>query len=222
MSKICVVASHPDDETLGCGGTLLRHKDNRDELFWIIVTSMDVKNGWKKEQVEKRRKEIDCVNREYGFKKTFNLNLPTTRLDVIPMTDIIKLMGRIMQDVGPHTVYLPNFSDIHTDHKITFQAGYSCCKSFRYPTVSRVLMYETLSETEFALPIEGQVFAPNTFVDITKYFQKKTEIMKIYKSEVMESPYPRSIDTIKALAALRGSRIGKKYAEAFNLIYEQR
>ena len=82
-------------------------------------------------------------------------------------------------------------------------------------------MYETLSETEFAPPFADGAFAPNTFVDITKYFKDKIGIMKIYTSEVMAAPYPRSIETIEALAALRGSRIGKKYAEAFTLIYEQ-
>src|SRR3989338_7003361 len=150
MNKICVIAPHPDDETLGCGGTLLKHKENGDQIFWMIVTAMDAKSGWKKAQIQERRKEIDRVSRKYGFTETFQLNFPTAKLETLALAGIIQSIGGIIREIGPDTVYLPNFSDIHTDHKITFQAGYSCCKNFRYPSVKRILMYETLSETEFA------------------------------------------------------------------------
>jgi LmbE family N-acetylglucosaminyl deacetylase len=83
------------------------------------------------------------------------------------------------------------------------------------------LIYECLSETEFTPALPENVFIPNVFIDISNYFEKKLEIIKIYESEIMEEPYPRSISSIEALARYRGSRIGVKYAEAFQLIYER-
>ena len=115
-----------------------------------------------------------------------------------------------------------NRSDVHSDHRIAFQAIYSCTKSFRKPFIERILMYETLSETEFVPALSENVFIPNVFVDISNYMDKKLEIMQIYKSEIMEGNLPRSLNAIKMLAAFRGSRIGTDYAEAFMLLFEKK
>ena len=122
--------------------------------------------------------------------------------------------------IKPDIVYLPNRGDVHTDHHIVFQAAYSCTKSFRYPFIKRVLMYETLSETEFAPALPENAFLPNSFVDISNYIDKKLKIMQAYSSELMESPNPRSLELIRLFAKFRGSRIGAEYAEAFMLLYD--
>jgi N-acetylglucosamine malate deacetylase 1 len=220
MKKVIVVAVHPDDETLGCGGTLLRHKAEGNEIYWLIVTNILAKEGWAKDFVDKRQEEIDKVSGRYGFKRTFKLDFPTTRLDEIPISELINAISRVFNDVKPNIVYLPNRSDVHSDHQITFQAAYSCTKNFRYPFIERILMMETISETEFAPPLGEMTFTPNTYVNIENYFDKKIEIFKCYESEIMASPYPRSIETIESLARYRGSAISKKYTEAFVLLKE--
>ena len=112
--------------------------------------------------------------------------------------------------------------DVHSDHRVSFSALYSCLKSFRHPFVKQIYSFEALSETEFAVATSDNAFVPNVFVDITPYIDKKLEIMSMYEVELMEEPWPRSLSTIKALARVRGSRAGVMYAEAFQLLYEKR
>ena len=219
--KILGIAPHPDDETLGCGGTLLKHKNNGDVIYWMIVTNMQPGDGWSESKVQKRKKEIDQVSAMYGFEKTFNLGFPTRRLDSIPYNELIAKISDIIKELEPSIVYLPNRSDIHTDHKKTFNAVMSSCKDFRASFIKRILMYECLSETEFAPAHTECVFIANVFIDVSEYFQRKLEILKAYASEVMASPFPRSIETVTSLARYRGSRIGKDYAEAFYLLFEK-
>ena len=218
--KILVISPHPDDETLGCGGTILKHKDIGDKIYWLIVTNIDVKDEWNKDTVKERQKEIKRVAEMYSFEKIFKLDYPAAKLDVIPIQKIIESISKVIFEIKPEIIYLPNRSDVHTDHQITFKTAYSCTKNFRYPFIRKILMYETLSETEFAPALPENTFIPNVFVDITKYFGKKLEIFKIYKSEVMKEPLPRSLGSIKALARFRGSQIGVEYAEAFMLVGE--
>lgn len=218
--KILAISPHPDDETLGCGGTILKHTDIGDKIYWLIITNIDVKNGWDENAVKKRQKEIETVAGMYGFEKTFKLDYPAAKLDTIPVQEIIKSISEVILEIEPEIIYLPNRSDVHTDHQITFKTAYSCTKNFRYPFIRKILMYETSSETEFAPALPENAFIPNIFVDITNYFEKKLEIFKIYKLEVMKEPLPRSLKVIEAFDKYRGSRIGKKYAEAFVLLKE--
>lgn len=113
------------------------------------------------------------------------------------------------------------YQDVHSDHRIAFEAVYSCTKSFRKPYIEQIYMMETLSETEFAPAIPVLSFVPNVYVDITDFFEKKIEIMKLYDTEIMQAPYPRSLTTIESLARYRGSRAGVEFAEAFMLLYEK-
>jgi len=220
--RILIVSAHPDDEVIGCGGTILKHKEAGDEIFWLIVTNIKEEYGWEKEFVEKRQTEIKLVSELFGFKEYIKLDFATTLLDTIPMGDIVKAIAIVMKKVQPIEIYVVNRSDVHTDHKIVFQAVYSCTKNFRFPFIKKVLMYECISETEYAPALPENIFIPNTFIDITNFFKKKLEITKLYKSELMADVEPRSINGIEALARYRGSRIGVKYAEAFQLIFEHR
>jgi len=219
--NVLVVATHPDDETLGCGGVLLKHKNHGDKIYWLIMTNIHVENGWADEVVSQSQNEIAQVSKIYGFEKVVQLDFSTTMLDTVPYRDIVGKVSDIIQDIKPSVVYLPNQSDIHTDHKVTFNAAISCCKSFRSPFIKRVLMYECLSETEFAPALPGNAFLPNVFVDVSAHWQKKLGIFKIYGSEQMPSPLPRSLDAIEALSRFRGSSIGVEFAEAFMLLKEK-
>lgn len=216
--SILVVAVHPDDETLGCGGTLLRLKEQGADLHWMIVTSMNASEGYSPEVMAKRDKEIEEVSGMYGFKSVHSLGFPTTRLDEIPMSRLVSAMSKVFKEVQPNQVFLPFQHDVHSDHKTTFQAAFSCTKVFRYPSVRKVMMMETLSETDFANSSEG--FIPNQFVDITRQYERKMKILNIYESEMKAHPFPRSEVALESLAHLRGAAAFCKYAEAFMLIKE--
>jgi len=217
------ISPHVDDETLGCGGTILKHKKNGDEIYWLIITAPSVNQplGFSKEMVRQREGEIEKVAQLYGFLKTIQLNFPAISLDTINFNELITKIDDAIETIHPQEIYLINRSDIHSDHRITFQAVYACTKNFRKSYIRRILMYETLSETEMSPALIENVFMPNVFTDITDFMEKKLEIMSVYENDVMTDNLPRSLSAIRALAGYRGSRIGVKYAEAFMLIFEK-
>lgn len=215
-NKILVVAVHPDDETLGCGGTLLKHKANGDKIHWLICTTLNKNHDY----YQNRKKEINKVSKIFNFDSVYNLQFETTKMDQYNMNEIIEKISKVINKVKPNIIYLPFMQDVHTDHKKIFEASYSCTKSFRYPFIKKIYMMETLSETDFAPSIRKDSFTPNTFVDISKYINKKIQIMKVYKSEFNKHPFPRSEKSIKALATFRGSTSGFKFAESFILLKE--
>jgi LmbE family N-acetylglucosaminyl deacetylase len=218
--KTIVIAPHPDDEVLGVGGTLLRRKAEGVAVAWLIVTSISVQSGWTPEKVIQRANEIDRVKELFGFDAVFSLNFPATQLDRIPMSDLVAGISDVFKSFEPEEVFLPHPSDAHTDHQIVFDAAASCTKWFRYPSVKRVLAYETLSESDFGLGT-SQSFRPNVFVDIEPFLNKKLRAMDIYASELGSFPFPRSHEAIQALATLRGAGSGFKAAEAFELLRER-
>ena len=221
MNKVLVIAPHPDDETLGCGGTLLKQGQWKMKFTGSILTNITEKDGWNLDQVNCRQEEIDQVAEAYGFNSLHKMDFSSTKLDSLPISALVGSISDVVKKIGPNTIYVNNHRDIHTDHQIAFGAVMSSVKSFNQPYIKRVLMYETISETEFAAPQESSAFYPNVFVDISDYFKIKSRIFQIYKSEVMNAPFPRSLEVIEALAKYRGSRIGVKYAEAFSLLYEK-
>lgn len=218
--KILVVAPHPDDEVLGVGGTLFRRKAEGAKIAWLIVTAISVETGWSAKKVEQRAEEIRRITEVFGFDSVFSLNFPTTQLDRVPMNDLVAKISDVFKSFEPEVVFVPHPSDIHTDHRIVFDAVAGCTKWFRYPSVKRVLAYETLSETDFGLGT-NQGFRPNVFVDIEASLSDKLRAMSIYESELGVFPFPRSHEAIQALATVRGVASGFKAAEAFELLRER-
>jgi LmbE family N-acetylglucosaminyl deacetylase len=213
------VAPHPDDESIGVGGTLLRRKNEGSTLAWLIVTSINVESGWELEKVNSRKQEIESITSFYGFDRVYQLHYPSKELDQVPRKILIESIAKVFKEFQPTEIFVPHPSDVHSDHRVTFDSVISCTKWFRNSTINRVLAYETLSETEFgATP--GLNFNPNIFVNIESTFEQKLKAISIYCSEIHDFPFPRSIDTISALAAIRGSTSGFRAAEAFELIKE--
>jgi len=217
---VLVVATHPDDETLGCGGTLLKHKANGDEIHWLIATGIKKSKGCSVSAIEKRNKEIKKVEDLYGFASVNKLNLSTTKVDTYSMGELVSKISHVINTVKPNIIYLPFKGDVHSDHKYIFDAAYSCTKIFRYPFIKKIFMMETLSETEFSLSTKEDSFVPNIFVDISEFMDKKIEIMKTYENEMGVHPFPRSERNIRALATFRGATSGCNYAESFMLLKE--
>jgi N-acetylglucosamine malate deacetylase 1 len=220
MSNILAVAPHPDDETLGCGGAILKHKSKGDKIHWLIVTAMTEDIGYTPEKIMHRSIEIQKVSKAYGFSSVHQCGFPATLLDAIPLAEIVPKIGAVIKKVKPNIIYLPFFGDVHSDHRIVFDAVASCLKWFRYPSVKRVLVYEALSETDAALNPDTNVFHPNVFIDISAFLKKKMEVMRIYDGQLGSFPFPRSKEAICALAYVRGAASGFKAAEAFMLLKE--
>lgn len=216
--KILVVAPHPDDETFGCGGTLLKHAAQGDSLYWLIVTNVFEEHGFSKERVTTRQAEIEEVSQLLGITQTIKLDYPTMKLNNISFLELVSKLSGVVNDIAPDVIYLPHRSDIHSDHRVCFEAAYACTKSFRFKSIKKILMYECLSETEFSPALQDTTFIPNYFSDISEYMNRKIEIVKIYGSEIGEHPFPRSLKNLNALAIFRGASCGYQYAEAFMLL----
>jgi LmbE family N-acetylglucosaminyl deacetylase len=217
--RTIVIAPHPDDEVLGVGGTLMRRKAEGEKMAWLIVTGITSEAGWSDNKIKQRADEIKRVSVLFGFDSVFELNFPTTQLDQVSMSDLVASISNVFKTFEPEEVFVPHPSDVHTDHRIVFDAVASCTKWFRYPSVKRVLAYETLSETDFGLGT-NQAFRPNVFVNIEPYLAEKLQAMDIYVSELGVFPFPRSHEAIRALATLRGAASGFRAAEAFELLRE--
>jgi len=217
--KILFIAVHPDDETLGCGGTILKHSINHD-VFWLIITAPYESVGYSSEYVLKRKQQIDLVSKQYKFQDVFKLDYPTTKLHIVDFSELIYKLSNIVRKIKPETIYMVNRSDIHTDHQIAAKAILSSTKNFNASFIKKILMYECLSETEMAPQFSENIFLPNSYSDISEFIDKKIEIMNIYDNEIQKYPFPRCEESIRALNRFRGSTIGTEYAEAFMLVRE--
>ena len=140
MNNIVVIAPHPDDETLGCGGTLLKEKKNGSKIHWIIATSIFEKYGWNKTEVLKRSKEIENVAKRYRFDSVHHLDLPTTLLDSVSIVEIIAKISNIYKKIKPTIIFTPYNKDIHTDHQVIAKASIACSKWFRFPSIKKNTM----------------------------------------------------------------------------------
>lgn len=218
MKNVIIISAHPDDETIGAGGTLLKHKKNGDNIYWLNVTSIFESQGFSQEKIKQRSEEIKKVSDLYGFKEVFLLDYPTMTLTSESILTLVPKISSIFNSVQPEIIYTLNRSDAHSDHRVLSQAVMASTKSFRHPYIKKVLMYECISETEFAPAFPENTFIPNYFVDVTDFLNEKIEIMKIYQSEIGQPPFPRSIENLTALATFRGSSSGCMFAEAFQVV----
>lgn len=217
------ISAHPDDETLGCGGTLLKHRAAGNRLHWVIVTSAH-RPQWPVAVLRRKAAEVDRVAKAYGVRRPVQLGFPSTQLDVMPAASLIAALRQAIGAVRPQVVYVVHHGDVHGDHRAVYEAATAVLKSFRMAAlgVKRLLSYETLSSTDAAPPDAGRAFAPNVFTDVTPYMERKLKVIALYRSEAQRDPLPRAASAIRALARVRGAAIGVRYAEAFTLIREVR
>jgi N-acetylglucosamine malate deacetylase 1 len=221
FSERLVISVHPDDETLGCGGTILRHCAAGDNIHWLVVTQ-PVDGAVEQSFFASCAKQVEDVAAAYGVSSVTKLGFPTARLDTVSQADLIARIGDVISERRPETVYLVHAGDVHTDHHAVFLASMSVLKSFHMRSlgVRRVLSYETLSSTEAAPAQNTRAFLPTVYNDITPYVDRKIEIMGLYHTESQADPLPRGPSAIRALARFRGATVGLEYAEAFMLIRE--
>jgi LmbE family N-acetylglucosaminyl deacetylase len=219
--RLLVVCAHPDDETLGCGGTMLKHVSAGDEVTWAIATQAH-EPQWTSETIARKAEEVERVAAAYGVAGHLRLGFPSSRLDVTPRADLIGALAEVVERARPETVYVVHSGDVHGDHADVFEATLAVLKAFRMGSlgVRRVLAFETLSSTDAAPPTAERAFAPTVYADVTDWIDRKLEIMALYETESQPDPLPRGPEAIRALARFRGATVGVPYAEAFRLVRE--
>ncbi|MCL6272032.1 PIG-L family deacetylase [Sansalvadorimonas sp. 2012CJ34-2] len=217
--KVLVVAPHPDDETLGCGGTILKHLELGDDVTWLVFSRMSPDN-YSAQSINKRNIELEKVKEIYSGIKLIKLDFNTTELDRYTDGEVVGAFSKVLNKERSEHIYLPYYNDVHTDHHKVFTACSTAIKNFRYGFVKKIFMYETLSETNFLNKPQIGSFYPNSYSNITAYLDLKIRVMKVYESEIQDHPFPRSEEAIKALALLRGSECGVEYAESFMILKE--
>jgi LmbE family N-acetylglucosaminyl deacetylase len=219
--RVMVIAAHPDDETLGAGGTIARHVDRGDEVAVCVVS----------EGVTSRHDHIDlqkeCASKAcavLGVQDLRFLDLPDQRLDEFALLDMIRPIEAYLRELGPEVVYTHFAQDVNQDHRAVFAAVLVATRPVNGCMVRRLLCYETPSSTEWAAPFPGSVFAPNVYIDITGTLSRKLDAMAAYAethvSEVRPYPHPRSSTALEVYAQRRGIEAGVGAAEAFMLVRE--
>ncbi len=219
MTRILVIAAHPDDEVLGCGGVIARHVAQGDQVSVAVVTRGDPAL-FAAEFVNQVRHECREALAVLGIADLHFLDFPAPKLDMVPGHELADALRRLIHTLSAEVVYLPHRGDIHADHQAVFQATLVAARPIQNCPVRRLLCYETLSETEWAAPFGDDAFIPTVFVDITATLSRKLEAMRCYTTQLTEFPHPRSLAGIETLARFRGVTVGVPAAEAFMLIRE--
>jgi LmbE family N-acetylglucosaminyl deacetylase len=219
--KILIIAAHPDDEVLGCGGTAARLVKQGNEAYTLIlgegITSRDNSRQREKREQEivQLKKQVHEANSVIGIKEVFTHDFPDNRFDSIQLLDIVKVIETIKNKVKPDIVFTHFEQDLNIDHRVTFQAVLTAVRPIAGETVKEIYSFEVLSSTEWNFPLR---FSPDVFFDISETIDIKLAAMERYQSELKEYPHPRSIKGIRLNAEQWGMKTGLKYAEAFKLI----
>jgi LmbE family N-acetylglucosaminyl deacetylase len=215
--NILILAPHPDDEILGCGGTIKKLANECNKVYVLVVTRGSSK-FYSDDKIENVRNEALQAHKLLGVTQTFFLDFPAPELDTVPLADISREISKILTEYKINVLYLPHRGDIHNDHRVVFNAGLVAARPVGEYSVKEIYAYETLSETEWAAPFGDDAFIPTCFVNVEKSLNTKMEAMKCFKSQLKAFPNPRSLETIEALAKFRGATVGFKAAEAFMVI----
>jgi LmbE family N-acetylglucosaminyl deacetylase len=217
VSQILVIATHPDDEVLGCGGVMARHADAGDDVHVLVVTR-GIPELFPPEVIEGTRFELARAHAVLGVRTVRFLDFPAPGLDAVPLYEVADAIERAVRDLRPSIVYCPHQGDLHGDHKAAFWATLVAVRPVTDHRVSRTLCYETLSETEWAAPLPGDAFVPTVFTDITTTLGRKLRACRCYLSQMKPFPRPRSVRAVAALARFRGATVGVSAAEGFTVI----
>ena len=214
-NKILIVAAHPDDEILGCGGTIAKLK-TYNEINVIFMTNGVSARGNNKLEVKKRRNSTFKLFKYLNLPKPTFYNFPDNEMDKIPLLKVVKKIEKKIKIFQPSVVFTHYSDCLNIDHRITFEAVVTACRPINNLSVKKILSFEIQSSTDWAL-FKGKNFQPNYFIDISNYLKSKINLINFYKQELKNYPHSRSIKSLKSLASIRGVSCGVKYAEGFFL-----
>ena len=217
--NILVVAPHPDDEVLGCGGTIAKYADNGDDVYVAIVTKGE-EPLFKVEQVVDVRNECLKADRVLGVKETIFMDFPASMIENVPRYKFNEAFIQLIQRIRPDIVYIPHRGDMQLDHKMVVDAAMVALRPKYKHVVKRIYAYETLSETGWDIPNVTNEFIPNVYNNISKFMDKKIEAMQMFKTQLSAYPAARSLRAVEALAMYRGATVNMNAAEAFYIVRE--
>ncbi|MBV5340360.1 MAG: PIG-L family deacetylase [Deltaproteobacteria bacterium] len=213
MNKsVLIIAAHPDDEILGCGGTAALHARDGDDVHSIIVCEGEslrygnVPVG----QLE----QANAAARHLNVKKVHWLGFRDQHLDTHTLIDIVTPLEHVVDEIQPSIVYCQFGGDINRDHQILFQAALVALRPTR-AFLRSIYAFDTASSTEWGYP---RSFIPDTWIDISETLDQKLEALSCYTSELREYPHPRSTDGLRGRAAGWGTQCCMKSAEVFMTI----
>lgn len=215
--NILVVAPHPDDEVLGCGGIIAKYSQLGCKVYVLVATKGSPKL-YSSDKIDNIRREAQTAHGILGVTETVFLDFPAPELDQISLAEISREFSEVIKRFNITDLYIPHRGDIHGDHRVVFNASLVAARPVGDYSVKSIFAYETLSETEWAPPFSDDAFIPSKFVDVSAFFNRKLEAMGCFKSQLKQFPNPRSIETLTALSQFRGSTVGFAHAEAFMVI----
>lgn len=216
-NNILVVAAHPDDEILGCGGSLLKLK-NKYNIYGIFMTNgVGARDNSNQKKIIERKKNCEKLFKYFKFKKPVFLDYPDNKLDTIPLLELIKSLEKRINIINPSIIFTHSSRCLNIDHRKTFDAVITACRPIKKSNLKKILSFEVPSSSEWIFK-KDKSFQPNYFIDITKQINDKIKCLKFYKKELRKYPHSRSIKAIKSLSEYRGTFIGVKNAEAFYLV----
>ncbi|MBB3472836.1 PIG-L deacetylase family protein [Sphingomonas sp. BK345] len=219
IERALVLAPHPDDEVLGCGGTIAR-LTARGRHVEVAVVTRGTAPRFAAEQVAAVRREAAAAHALLGVATTHYLDLPAVELDRVAQADINAAVRAALVASRADTLFVPFVGDLHRDHQLIFDAAMVAARPRGSDYPARVLAYETVSETNWAAPYLAPSFQPNVFVDVADTLEAKLDAFRCFESQCHAFPDERSIETLRALAMVRGSCVGRHAAEAFVLVRE--
>ncbi len=219
--NILVVAAHPDDEILGCGGTIAKHVAEGDTVHVVLlaegITSRSTEAASQENQTELKALS-EAAREANGILGVTSLTLhrfPDNRMDEIARLDVIKVVEQWMEEVKPQMVYTHHFSDVNIDHRRAHEAVITACRPVPGHPVQTLLFFEVASSTEWRPAGTVAPFQPNWFVEIDATLEQKKQALAAYTSEMRPWPHARSISALEHLARWRGASVGVEAAEAF-------
>ena len=221
--RVLVVAAHPDDEVLGCGGTIARLVQEGHSIF-IAILGEGVTSRYQQRQLaepallQELRQRTQRAAAVLGAPTPRLFDLPDNRFDTVPLLDIVKIIEEVVLDLAPDVIYTHHSGDLNIDHQTVHRAVLTATRPVPGQTVKEIYAFEVPSSTEWALQRIEPVFRANTFVDITETLELKVQALAQYESEVRPFPHPRSPEALQAIAHRWGSVVGCHAVEAFELI----
>jgi LmbE family N-acetylglucosaminyl deacetylase len=221
--SVLVVAAHPDDELLGCGGTVARLAKEGHSIHIAIFGEGLTSRHTKREQVNPEElKKLHAASQRVsdfiGAKHLSLHGLPDNRFDSLPLLEVIKIVESMIDGFRPTAVYTHHGGDLNVDHQILSRAVLTATRPVQGHPVREVYLFEIASSTEWAFQQLPPVFRPNVFVDISETLNLKLEGMRQYESEARPFPHPRSSEALRAIAQRWGSVVGCHAAEAFEAV----
>jgi LmbE family N-acetylglucosaminyl deacetylase len=221
MSRtVLVVAAHPDDEVLGCGGTIARHVAEGDAVHVVFMSDgvgARLGDSESPHDIGERRAAKTRALKILGVSSDRSFDFPDNRMDSVALLDIVKPLEALIHSVNPHMIYTHHYGDLNVDHRITHQAVLTACRPQPGFAIREILSFEIMSSTEWS-DAGLRPFQPNMFVDVSAHWRKKIEALDAYTIEMREAPHSRSLDHLEALARHRGACVGVEKAEGFVVV----